>query len=245
MSLDKEQSLNDLTAYMEEQDQNITIEQITLRGLARRMQKVFDIKYTPLMIVSNDRWPLINDFFKLKLKRDRGVDLPIIVFKPGTFEVDSTGYNVKSLLRSGVYANGTADANSFVSKLEVIPVKYNMEVTCITDDYKFASKYFNRWLFASVTKKLNMNVNFCGFSFPTTVACDSTITVPQKDNSPEAINVYEIESTLIVNGYMSTDIPISELPQVPIITQINLRTIIGDEATDPALGELITFPEDQ
>lgn len=229
---------NQYLQYNNDKTNNITIEAITIRAFAKKLKDYFMLPNIPLMINSNDKWRIIQSIYKQKQIK---ISYPILSFRIGTMEINTEGYNNKSLNRMGRLGSRTSN-DSHATRIEPIQTRTNVEVSYWTDDYHQLSHFSNLWLFASVTKTLNMNIVFDGHEFPTHIEPDSAITMPQKDNSPDMINLFELESTIIIKGYMSQNIPFNEYAQVPLISSISASTVMGPKGTDKETADVITKP---
>lgn len=197
---------------------NITIEKMTIRGLSMMLAKRFDLKREPIFVSSTDKWNTINN---LRKQKDPRAEFPFITMKMQGIEVRTEGYNVRTLNRIGQHGLMNDSAN-MMYKNEPLPVNIVMEVTYLTDDFYNMITFANRWLYAAVTKNLNMDIEFDGVNYSIQCEPDSNVTVPEKDMSIDMVNQYEFVSTIAVKGYMSPDRPLDEFPKVFPVSSVLL-----------------------
>lgn len=184
-----------------------------------------------LWISSNDVWANITEFQRQSGNQD--YSFPYCFLKLNTIKAidasDNLNFLARNLYRMGM--PGRVDpVNSSYLIHRFIPADFEVEVTFITDDYDEARKFINKWHFVSIEKRLNTNWVYDDISLSVRVDLDGNINIPEKDNSVEAVNYYEVKGNLTIRGFMSESDPDFEQERVSVIKQINVRYVLYDAA---------------
>lgn len=232
--------MSDLNSLLNKNTNNITLEKMALRGLSIQMAKRFNLKREPIFVSSSDKWNTINN---LRKQKDSRTEFPFMTFKMQSMEINSGSYSPKSLFRIGQPGAGN-DSNNMMYKNEPIPTNITLEVTFLTDDFYAMVTFANKWLYASITKSLNMELEFDGVFYGIQCEPEANVSVPEKDMSVEQANVYEFVSTIIIHGYISPDRPLDEFPQVYPVTKFVVTPKMMLQDDTGGFQQIDIFPED-
>lgn len=202
--------MSEISSGSEDFSNHITIEKMIIRGLSRMMKKHFNLSREPLFISTTDKWNVINS---LRKQKDPRTEFPFMTFKLMSIEVNLQSYNPKSLERWGVVGEFNDSVNG-AYKTQPIPVNITLEMTYITDDMYKMLNFANNWLYVSIRKLLNMDIEFDGINYSVQCETDASLSIPEKDMQIEQVNAYEMTSSIIAHGYVSPAIPLESFPKV-------------------------------
>lgn len=207
--------INDLNEK-EKYENNITLDKMTIRGLSLKMGKHFNLKQPAIHISSNDRWAVVK---RLREQTNIKVEFPILFFKLTGIAVSTESYRAKSLARFGQIGALNDSSNSYNNNL-IIPTNFTYDVFYLTDNFYNLISFANRWIYAAVQKNLNMSLEFDSANYDIQVELNSEFQVPEKDQTIEQVNMYEVQTQMVVHGYVSPDIPLSKFPKITPISSI-------------------------
>ena len=191
----------------------VSIQQVTIQGLLRNLQDTF--KAPAHLLTTSDRWRLAQIVNQFKTK---GVALPLIFLKPSNFALSTTSYNPGSLRRRGIYGGISSDSST-VLNIPAIPVDMTFEVVYLTTDFYEVLEYCSTWLLASRDASLNTTVTYSDVDIDIKVIVDPSISVPERDNSADVPNTYELTSNLNIATYFTA--PPESMRSVDIVTKVN------------------------
>jgi len=184
-----------------------------------------------LWISSNDIWANITEIQKQTNNQD--YSFPYCFLKLMAIKAidasDNLNFLARNLYRMGIPGKVDATNSSYIMH-KFITADFEVEVTFVTDDYDEVKKFINKWNFVSVEKRLNTNWVYDGISLSVRVELDGNISIPEKDNSVDAINYYEVKANLVIRGFMSESDPDFEPERISVIKQLNIRYSLYDPA---------------
>lgn len=199
---------------------------LIIQGLLGQLQATLGC---PAYFVSTtDRWRLAKVLAQLK---EKNVALPLVLLKINTFSLTATTYNPRTLKRRGMYGNGTDDGNALVS-IPMLPVDLQFEVIYLTTDFYDTLKFASDWMFAATGSDLNMTITYHNVDVDIKAQLETTIQVPEKDNSSDIANLYEMSASLTVNGYV-TDVEKHRTVDMVRVIQGVTKVVGHDVATMP------------
>lgn len=215
----------------------ISIERLMFDGLLQRVGEVFEVT-APTFNSSTDRFRIQQI---LAQQQTKTVEYPICYIHVTGIDDPEAGasYNALAILKYGGYtqADGTV-----VLKQSILPVKFNIELVFLTDDFFKALRFMNQWKFANRLGKLNMTINYGGADIDIKVSLESSLSTPDKDASVDIQNVYEYTGQITINGYMSSVDP-QDSKQVDIVrTQSTSIQISFDEVLSSSSVITDTIP---
>lgn len=199
---------------------NLTVEQITIKGLQQSIREVFKLPTNVTFLATTDRFNLSAT---IKATLSDKINYPMVFLSITDFNITESGegYPAKTLLRHGVY--GHKNDSLTVTRIPIIPVTMTFEITFLTDSVHQSLEIVNHWMFASVKNSLNMSITFDDHTFDIPVTMEKNLTTPAKDMSVDIPNMYELVGTLNVKGYFSPSVPYEELPQVTLVHTFKAR----------------------
>jgi len=205
-----------------------TVERLILEGFIQNVGKVFGAAQ-PIFLSTTDRYRVADIIAK---QQGENVSYPFaFAHITGVDDWESgTGYNTGSLLRHGGYTNVTSDTSL---QLSIYPVRFDIELMFLTDDFDKALIFMNQWKYAGRKGKLNTTVVYGGLNIDVRVFLDTNLASPDKDNTVDTINAYEYSGILHINGYMSS-MDSDDVKEVSMISGSKLA--VFDNAGNPVFN---------
>lgn len=177
----------------------LPLEDVIEQGVEQLFREVFTITNT-LITSSTDKNRLINEYSKATTGQE--VIYPVAFLTPTLFELNLESYSPKKAARHGVYGKLNS-ASDTLTNTKVLPVKTSYEITLLTPDRTYLKKFMSKWLFAGINNTLGFTVDYDGSTFDIVVAVDPSMSIPQKDNTLDIVNQFELVTNMIVQGYIS------------------------------------------
>lgn len=182
------------------------------------------------LITSNDRYSVIENIAKQQTS-DKPFRFPFLALQIETLSLNTnSGHAPAPLFRNGQYVR--KDNNGYLANiLRPIPTVFDCTVVFLTDDFWQAFTFCSRWLQGIEDRStLNFTLLHLGIPFTIEVELNTSITFPQKDNTLDMVNLYEISAPLRIHGYTANPVDTEELERSTFVEKINVKTEVMPEA---------------
>lgn len=194
---------------------------LIIQGLLGQLQTTFNC---PAYFVSTtDRWRIAQ---LLDKQKNKPVTLPTIFLKIGNASLTTTTYNPRTLARRGMYGAGTDDKN-VINNVPLVPVDLQFEVIYLTTDFYESLAFVSNWMFAATSADLNMTVEYSNVDIDIKSQLEPNLTVPDRENSSDVPNLYELSGTLTINGYFTNGSRVRQVDTVRVDTRNTL--VVGHD----------------
>lgn len=228
---------------------NTTLERVIIQGVLQYLGRAFGPVVSqqateqgstvsplqPKFISSSDKWHVLK-----QLQTQTGVfQYPYLFLKLTNAAIQDAGmsYNPKALLRAGVYG-GVDDSKTTYRRHRIIPVAMQCEVSFLTNDFWQSMAFVNAWMFAAVKKNLNFNVKFDDVAYSIRVDLEANLATPEKDNSVDLPNNYEMVGTLTIHAYFSENKAMVDVERYPIFRTLHVNPVLVTTGTPQEQIEL-------
>jgi hypothetical protein len=228
----------------------IVFEREMLRGVLTKLSKQFQIVIDETLegglkedqkknrqlisglITSNDRYAVIENIAK-QYNSDNPFSFPFLALQIETLTLETNGgYAASPFFRNGQYIR--TDDNGYLAKiLRPVPTTFDCTIVFLTDDFWQAFTFCSKWMQGVEDRSvLNFTLLHLGIPFTISVELNTSITFPQKDNTLDMVNLYEISAPLRILGYTANPIDSDELERDAYVRKINIQTQVMAEDTN-------------
>jgi hypothetical protein len=173
------------------------IEAFVKEGLVQQFRRVFATELT-FSNVSGKR--------HLAQKRSQGKILkyPLAFAELQSVSLATDRQRATPLQRRGLIGMATTD-NVGTYQLPLIPMDSTYQILYISNDFSQLEKFAKLWLQAAACGFLTFSVTYGVATLGVNFNVEPTINFPQRDSNPDAIEEYELTSTLTIRGWASND----------------------------------------
>lgn len=177
------------------------VDHYVFTGLERKIAQQF--RCPAIFVTSPDQTRQLN------LVQGKQLEYPYIFMTVQTWSAASDRYTANRLARQGLPVAINTGGNQF-STVRVIPANFEIEVTFTTNKSSVSdasltgvSGFTRRWLFLRRNGALNFVVNYGMTDFPITCKLSESVTTPKRDSPTEQESVYQVTTTLTLEGFTS------------------------------------------
>lgn len=215
------------------------VETFIKQGLQVAFRRVFDTELT-ITNVSGKREIL------QKRAQGRALKYPLAFAELSTLALNPTNYRSTPLLRRGMVGQTTSD-NLGTFKVPLISMSSTYQILYVTNNFAQAELFGKLWLMAAAGGFLKFSVEYGVVVLDITTELDRQVNFPQRDSSPDAVEEYEVTTSLVVEGYGSHDKLILEqaaktVEVSAVITQETNKALMQEDS--PGNVQVFTFTKD-
>lgn len=194
------------------------LENIIFSGIAQKTADVLQLTKSIPIISTSDKYRVFRE-----LAGKENISYPIAYLELGPAQVmtDNTRGNASTMAKQGTYGRILPGTPAYIESLQIIPVNFTLTLVYLDQDFRSTLGFIRRWLLASMDKGLNFNVIYRDITLPIKVVMDTQVTIPQKDNLVNTVNVFDFEAALTVWGYVS-DLEAEKVPMVAPVVNTQL-----------------------
>lgn len=208
-----------------------SIEELSIAGLGQRLFKIFSLPDQPIECPTGDLLHLVQ---KVRSNKGEGMKLPVVGYSLSTIS-ESEYANPTAAMFRGV---NTAAKEETIGCLRALPVKLTFDLRYVDNDRIRVLRFLAKWMEAGARGLLNFRLRVDGAPIDIQVKPDGSLTVPLKESTPDASNVYDFAGTLTMNTYVTG--PFDE--SLTVITRLKTTTIAFDVGTTDTQDILSVVP---
>jgi hypothetical protein len=192
------------------------IESFVQQGLAQRFQQVFGLP----LVYSNapDKKAAAQKLL------ERGLKYPMAFASVTGESVGEGSYRPHALWRRGLTSGMSAD-DIHGSRLNLIPVSTEYEVTVLCKSMAEVQRIKKLWLLGSVQNALKFSVLFGAVNLDVHVVQDKRVSLPQREGGLTEAAEYPMTMQVTVSGYLSTD----DFAKAQVVNDIELSVYVDTE----------------
>lgn len=207
-----------------------TVDKFIFDGLQSSMLKVFN---TPTVwSTSTDKVKALEKLFPNK---NAPLVYPYAILSLLSWERAEDRGSLRHASMRGTRISVGNDEKSLL-QVRFLPVNFTISLEWYSNSFLNVNDFGRRWLFAAMRGQLNFQVDYGDSNFDIKVVPAYDLTFPKREADPDNIQEYVVETTLIVQGFISEAEPISH----PVIDTVLVTAVDG---TQPANTINSTFFE--
>lgn len=210
-----------------------TLERLTIKGVLKKLSQHFQVTidtdlesdYRQLvsgLITSNDRYTVIEKIRKQQ-NAEKSFQYPFLGLVIENISLDfNAGKNAYSNFITGQHVL-TSDTNYLNKIIRTVPVVIECSTVFITDDFWQMLAFASKWVIGSNERStLSFEIGFHSIRISVIIEFNTNLAIPQKDNTLDTLNIYEIIGALSIKCYMTDPVDFEELLTSANLQQINI-----------------------